>query len=100
MSKFFFPELQAVEALAPYRLRTRWHTGEVLEVDVSGILHQLPELSPLLEPATFARAHVGEWGGTVEWFPRSRPGSQVMKCSASGCAATDFPSPLPPLPWA
>lgn len=68
MSKFFFPELQAVEALAPYRLRTRWHTGEVLEVDVSGILHQLPELSPLLEPATFARAHVGEWGGTVEWF--------------------------------
>lgn len=68
MSRFFFPELQGVEALAPYRLRTRWSTGEVLDVDVSGILHNLPELAPLLEPETFALVHVGEWGGTVEWF--------------------------------
>lgn len=68
MSRFFFPELQGVEALAPYCLRTRWSTGEVLDVDVSGILHSLPELAPLLEPETFALVHVGEWGGTVEWF--------------------------------
>lgn len=60
MSRFFFPELQGVEALAPYRLRTRWSTGEVLDVDVSGILHSLPELAPLLEPETFALVHVGE----------------------------------------
>ena len=29
MSDFFHPKLQAVEALAPYRLRTTWSTGEV-----------------------------------------------------------------------
>lgn len=40
----------------------------MLDVDVSGILHSLPELAPLLEPETFALVHVGEWGGTVEWF--------------------------------
>ena len=42
MSRFFFPELQGVEALAPHRLRTRWSTGEVLDVDISAILHSLP----------------------------------------------------------
>ena len=31
----FAPKLQTVEALAPYRLRTTWSTGEVLDVDVS-----------------------------------------------------------------
>lgn len=68
MSKFFFPELLAVEALAPYRLRTRWSTGEVLEVDVSHILHGVPALAPLLDAATFARVHVDELGDAVEWF--------------------------------
>ena len=68
MSRFFFPELQGVEPLAPYRLRTYWSTGEVLDVDVSAVLHSMAELSPILAPENFARVHIGEWGGTVEWF--------------------------------
>ena len=67
MSKFFFPELKSVEALQPYRLRTCWSTGEVLDVDVESTLRSFPELSDILLPEVFVLAHVGEWGGTVEW---------------------------------
>ena len=42
MSEYFFPKLEAVEAVAPYRLRTTWSTGEVLEVDVGDILRKIP----------------------------------------------------------
>ena len=67
MSRFFFPELRKVEALEPYRLRTYWNTGEVLDVDVESVLRSSPELEDLLLPEVFARVHVGEWGGCVEW---------------------------------
>lgn len=68
MSKFFFPELLEVTAIAPYRLRTCWNTGETLTVDVEEALRSVPGLSPILEPGTFAGVHVGECGSTVEWF--------------------------------
>lgn len=66
MSEYFFPKLETVEAVAPYRLRTTWSTGEVPPVDV--ITH------PAQDPGT--RAHPGcrgvcahaEWGGGIEWF--------------------------------
>jgi hypothetical protein len=54
MSDFFHPKLQAVEALAPYRLRTTWSTGEVLDVDVETALRGIPALAKLLEPKAFA----------------------------------------------
>jgi hypothetical protein len=68
MSDFFHPKLQVVEALAPYRLRTTWSTGEVLDVDVESVLRGIPALSKLLEAKVFAKAHLGEWGHGVEWF--------------------------------
>lgn len=68
MSDFFHPKLQAVEALAPYRLRTTWSTGEVLDVDVESVLRGIPALSKLLDEKVFAKAHLGEWGHGVEWF--------------------------------
>lgn len=68
MARFFFPELQAVTALEPYRLRTVWNTGETLDVDVSGALRSSPLLEPILDPAVFSTAHIGDWGGCVEWF--------------------------------
>ena len=68
MSDFFRPKLQAVEALAPYRLRTSWSTGEVLEVDIQSVLSSVPALANLLDPKIFAKAHVAEWGHSVEWF--------------------------------
>ncbi len=45
MSDFFRPKLQAVEALAPYRLRTSWSTGEVLDVDIEPVLRGIPALA-------------------------------------------------------
>lgn len=68
MSDYFFPKLTAVAPLAPYRLRTTWSTGEVLEVDVGEILRKIPALAPILDPEVFARAHIAEWGGGIEWF--------------------------------
>jgi len=68
MSEFFFPKLQCVEVLAPYRLRTTWSTGEVLEVDVESVLRKIRGLTPILDPKVFARAHIGEWGQSIEWI--------------------------------
>ena len=68
MSAYFFPKLAAVEAMAPYRLRTTWSTGEVLEVDIGDILRRGSALTPILDPEVFARVHIAEWGGSIEWF--------------------------------
>ena len=68
MSDYFFPKLTAVEALAPYRLRTTWSTGEVLEVDVGDILRKIPALTTVLDAEVFGRVHIAEWGGSIEWF--------------------------------
>lgn len=68
MSDYFFPRLQTIVALAPYRLRTTWNTGEVRELDVEERLRRHPALAPILDPAVFARVHVGEWGNSAEWI--------------------------------
>ena len=68
MSEYFFPKLTSVEALAPYRLRTMWSTGEVLEVDVATRLGNHPALAAVLDPDVFARVHIGEWGNSIEWI--------------------------------
>jgi len=68
MSDYFFPKLQSVEVLSPYRLRTRWSTGEGLDVDVETQLRKQPALALILDPEVFARVHIGEWGGSVEWI--------------------------------
>ena len=68
MSEFFHPKLQAVQALAMYRLRTTWSTGEVMDVDVESVLRSIPALANLLEPKVFARAHLADWGNGIEWF--------------------------------
>ncbi len=60
MSEYFFPKLKAVEALAPYRLRTVWSTGEVFEVDVATRLGNHLALAAVLDPDVFARVHIGE----------------------------------------
>jgi hypothetical protein len=68
MSEYFFPKLTAVEALAPYCLRTVWSTGEVLEVDVRTRLGSHPALTAILDPEVFARVNIGEWGNSIEWI--------------------------------
>jgi len=68
MSDYFFPKLMAVVAAAPYRLRTTWSTGEVLEVDVETRLRKHAALATILDPEVFARVHIGEWGNSIEWI--------------------------------
>ena len=61
-------ELQAVEALAPYRLRTTWTKGEVLDVDVEAALRGIPALTSLVDPTVFSKVHLAEWGHGIEWL--------------------------------
>lgn len=68
MSDYFIPLLEAVEALALYRLRTTWSTGETLDVDVEGVLRRHDFLSPILVPDVFARVHADANGRGIEWF--------------------------------
>lgn len=65
MTEFFHPRLQAVEALEPYRLRTTWSTGEVLDVNVEHVLRN-PALAEILKPEVFARVHTD--GFSIEWI--------------------------------
>lgn len=64
----FLPKLTCVEALEPYRLRTQWSTGEVLEVDVGDILKRFKIFEPMLAVETFKEVHLSEGGGGVVWF--------------------------------
>jgi len=68
MSEYFFPILTMVEALAPYRLRTTWSTGETLDVDVEDVLHRHAFLAPVLNPEAFGRVHIEANGRCIEWF--------------------------------
>jgi hypothetical protein len=65
MSDFFHPKLQSVDALEPYRLRTTWSTGEVLDVDVSNVLRG-PVFTEIRQPEVFAKVHTD--GFSIEWF--------------------------------
>lgn len=56
-----------VEALAPRRLRLAFADGVLLSVDLSETLRRHPTLAALAEPALFATAAVGEWGGSIIW---------------------------------
>ena len=65
MSEFFFPKLQAVEALEPMRLRTTWSTGEVLDVDVSQVFRGAA-FAEIRKPEVFKTVHTD--GFSIEWF--------------------------------
>jgi hypothetical protein len=62
-----FPRALKVTALAPYRLRIRWSTGEVLDVDVEGRIKGIKALRHILAPEVFSRVRSGAHGASVEW---------------------------------
>jgi Protein of unknown function (DUF2442) len=65
MSEFFYPKLQAVEALEPLRLRTVWSTGKVLDVDVSHVFRGAA-FAEIRKPEVFKTVHTD--GFSIEWF--------------------------------
>ena len=65
MSEFFYPKLQTVNALEPYRLSTTWSTGEVLELDVSNVMRG-PAFAEIRKPEVFCKVHTD--GFSIEWF--------------------------------
>ena len=60
--------ITAVEAEAPLRLRLTWEDGRAGLVDLAAIVEGCPPLELLNDPELFARAHVGEWGWSVDWI--------------------------------
>ena len=65
MSEFFSPKIQSVSALEPYRLRTSWSTGEILEVDISHMMDK-PAFAEIKKSDVFAKVHTD--GLSIEWF--------------------------------
>jgi Protein of unknown function (DUF2442) len=65
MSEFFSPKLLAVKGLEPYRLRTTWSTGEVLDVDVAKLMRGAA-FAEIRKPDVFKTVHTD--GFSIEWF--------------------------------
>lgn len=61
--------LKEVEVLKPYVLRLTFGDGEVMTVDLKGIINRIPALSPLKDPKLFAKARIDQWGSIIEWMP-------------------------------
>jgi hypothetical protein len=57
----------AVRALRDYVLRVQFMPERTMTVDLREPIHRLKSLRALRDPATFARAHVGEDGYSVAW---------------------------------
>lgn len=73
--------LKAVKALAGSVLQLSFADGESMQVDVAPIVKRSPVLAPLLDPAVFKRAKLGEWGGSVTW------GTDVLELAADNLRA-------------
>lgn len=59
--------LTDVRTLPSSSLELRYADGAVLRVDLAAIIQAHPSLHSLSQPEVFARAAVGEWGGSVIW---------------------------------
>lgn len=62
-------QIREVEVLKPYTLRITYGDGEVVTVDLKGIIDRIAALSPLKDPELFAKARIDKWGSIVEWIP-------------------------------
>lgn len=59
--------LTALRVLPPSSLELSYADGAVLRVDLAPIISAHPTLERLGQPATFAQAALGDWGGSVIW---------------------------------
>lgn len=48
-------------------LRVEWANGREDTVNLTAFIREHAVLAPLIDPATFKRAQVGEWGFDVTW---------------------------------
>jgi hypothetical protein len=62
------PRLEAVEALADFRLKLTFVDGSVRDLDFRPLFGETPGLAPLQDAEAFRKACIGEdEGWTVEW---------------------------------
>lgn len=61
--------IATVKAIKPYQLSITFGDGVTMTVDLAAIIDRIPPLAPLKDSELFAKASVGEWGGTVDWIP-------------------------------
>ena len=96
MSAFFHPKLEGVQVLQPYRLHTRWSTGETLEVDLQPMLRKHPALAQLLDPKVFAKARIDASGHGIEWLDAEMGADNVYAWAKeqSGEVSHQIPRPI------
>jgi hypothetical protein len=109
MSEFFYPKLQSVNALEPYRLCTVWSTGEVLEVDLAHVMRGAA-FAEIRKPDVFSTVHTD--GSSIEWFDTELGPDNVYAWAKEqsdevshemlvlGCTATSCRFPVLPMRWA
>lgn len=59
--------IKTLRVLPPSSLELSYADGAVLSVDLKTIVRKHRTLARLADPAVFAQAKVGEWGGAVVW---------------------------------
>lgn len=59
--------LTRVQAGTGYTLALKFADGQSFQVDLTDVIGRHPTLAALKEPAIFATAAVGDWGGSVIW---------------------------------
>lgn len=59
--------IKALRVLRPSSLELTYADGAVLQVDLKPIIRKHRTLARLADPAVFAKAKIGEWGGSVVW---------------------------------
>jgi len=59
--------IKTLRVLPPCSLELSYADGAVLSVDLKPIIRKHRTLARLADPAVFAQAKVGEWGGSVVW---------------------------------
>lgn len=61
--------LQSVQVIPPHGLQLHYADGQILTLDLSPVIRRYPSLAALQDPAVFATAGLGDWGGSVIWGP-------------------------------
>lgn len=59
--------LQEVQVIPPHGLQLHYADGQILTLDLRQVIRRHPSLAALQDPAVFATARLGDWGGSVIW---------------------------------
>lgn len=82
--------ITAVEVVSHGILRITWNDAETYDVDISDSLEK--GMEAVRKPGAFLKAHVGEFGLSVDWPGDIGIGADTLYCDALAQAGKAFPT--------